>query len=125
MSNVKNISFALLVAAVIVTGLTANAFTYGELDNRTAPGTVLEDGGYYYVRVPTTIDATELAGQSALRVASGASVVIEIEAGASLTVLGGHGVGQLPGGAGIEVPKGSKLAVCGAGFLFAQTPMRP
>ena len=37
----------------------------------------------------------------------------------SLTVTGGPGYGRLPGGCGIEVPRGAKLVLTGEGTLIA------
>ena len=61
-----------------------------------------------------------MAGQSALKVPAGASVwILLMNKSVTLTVKGGHGTGQVPGGAGIEVPNGAKLVICGEGTLDA------
>ena len=59
------------------------------------------------------------AGESAMTVAGGASVVIEIPAGVTVTLWGGKANGQVGAGAGIEVPPDATLVVRGAGTLNA------
>lgn len=90
-----------------------------ELNNATLPGTVLLDNHRYVVNGTVTISASNNFATSALRVRAGTSAIIDIKKDATLNVCGGPGYGQLPGGAGIEVPSGAKLVVCGDGTLNA------
>ena len=90
------------------------------LSPSTPVGTVLQDNTCYFVNQNVTLDASEMAGQSALKVPAGASVwILLMNKSVTLTVKGGHGSGQVPGGAGIEVPNGAKLVICGEGTLDA------
>ena len=70
-------------------------------------GQVLKHNHRYHVTEDTTISAAAMPGVSAVRVPVGAAVVIDIAAGVTLTVIGGPGYGRIPGGAGIEVPRGA------------------
>ena len=88
------------------------------LSPTTPVGTVLQDNTCYFVNQNVTLDASGMTGQSALKVPAGASVWILLM-NKTLTVKGGHGSGQVPGGAGIEVPNGAKLVICGQGKLVA------
>ena len=115
MKNFKMI-FGFLAA---VAAMTAAAYDYEPIDNSTAPGTVLKSG-FYQVRGSVKISAAADPGLSALRVAPGATVTIDIPFGSALTVIGGPGERMIGAGAGIEVPPDAKLLVCGAGFLYAQ-----
>jgi len=90
----------------------------GEINNATPAGTVLEDGHLYVVtEANTKIDASSTAGQSALIVDACATVVIFIPEGVTLTVLGGPSGGSSRACAGIRLPLGSTLVVCGEGAL--------
>ncbi|MBQ0031898.1 MAG: hypothetical protein KBT68_03750, partial [bacterium] len=106
--------FAGLNGVVWAEGLKREALRPGTL-----PGMVLEHNVRYCVDETFRVDASGLPGMSALRVAPGAAVVLDIAKDVTLTVVGGPGIGRLPAGAGIEVPVGSKLVVCGAGRLEA------
>ena len=89
---------------------TLNGFTV-------APGQVLKHNHRYHVTEDTTIDAAAMPGLSAIRVPVGAAAIVDISPGVTLTLRGGPGYGRIPGGAGIEVPRGSKLVVTGGGTL--------
>ncbi|MBP5510834.1 MAG: hypothetical protein J6Z49_07955, partial [Kiritimatiellae bacterium] len=65
-----------------------------------------------------TITATE-PGKSALALASGAQVVLDIPTGITLTVVGGAARGTTGAGAGISLPAGAVLYVTGGGKLVA------
>ena len=82
-------------------------------------GQVLKHNHRYFVTEDTKIDASAMPGVSAVRVPVGAAVVIDIAKGVTLEVKGGPGYGRIPGGAGIEVPRGAKLVVTGDGTLTA------
>ena len=58
-------------------------------------------------------------GQSAILIARGRNVTIEIKADVTLDVRGGDADGMTGAGAGIEVPEGSSLTVIGLGKLLA------
>ena len=90
-----------------------------DLTGQTAPGTPLKNNTIYTVRGHALINAKANAGMSALRVPVGTQAVIEIPRDCSLTVIGGDAEGQIGAGAGIEVPAGAKLIICGEGQLTA------
>ena len=77
----------------------------------------MENGEVYSVNGNVT--RTAGAGYSAIKVADGATVTIDIPSGSSLTAIGGAGSGTTGGGAGIEVPSSSTLIITGAGTLNA------
>ena len=58
-------------------------------------------------------------GESALKIAEGATVTLNIAAGVMVTLRGGDAVGTIGAGAGIEVPANATLKVTGAGKLVA------
>ena len=82
------------------------------VDLQNHPGVVLQHNHKYVVNSDLPITARG-PGQSALRVLPGTMAAIEIASGATLTVTGGDAFGALPAGAGIEVPYGAKLVICG------------
>lgn len=112
---------ARIAAMAAMTAGTAFAYEYDldAISNATAPDTVLQSG-FYEVVGSVKINAKDDPGQSALRVAPGATVTINIPFGSALTVIGGPAEGMIGAGAGIEVPPDAKLLVCGYGFLYAQ-----
>ena len=77
----------------------------------------LQNGNTYVFT--ENIDFTAWYGQSAMTVADGANVVIEIAAGVTVKLTGGAANGATGAGAGIEVPSGAKLTIIGAGMLNA------
>ena len=62
---------------------------------------------------------TAPAGESALKVAEGATVTLNIPADVTVTLRGGDAFGTTGAGAGVEVPKGATLNIIGAGVLDA------
>ncbi len=91
-----------------------------DLDGTIPGGYVLKDRCTYRVAEDdVTITATE-PGQSALVVPEGASVVLEMPEGRTLTVIGANASDAVPAGAGIEVPFKSRLTILGGGTLVAQ-----
>ena len=56
-------------------------------------------------------------GESALKIADGATVTLNIPAGVTIALRGGDAVGTTGAGAGIEVPANAKLYVIGEGAL--------
>ena len=80
-------------------------------------GVILDFDGEITVSEDTTIIGQQ--GQSAIRIAPGRKVTINIKEDKTLTVNGGAAVGRFGAGAGIEVPESSSLTVCGFGTLKA------
>lgn len=105
---------ALLMAALL--GAAGGAVAEEAFDLKDAYGGMVLQPSYICKYVITAarppIKATR-PGQSGLRVLPGTTAVIEIKEGVTLEVYGGDAFGALPAGAGIEVPYGAKLVVCG------------
>lgn len=80
-------------------------------------GATLSNNYIYIVTANRTITAS--AGGNGLAVASGATVVLYIKEGVTLTVTGGAASGTTGGGAGIYVPSNATLIITGGGTLKA------
>ena len=78
---------------------------------------VLRDGVAY--RFAENVEFSAPDGESAMAVSDGASVVLEIPAGVTVTLRGGDAQGATGAGAGLEVPQSADLSVIGAGKLVA------
>lgn len=77
----------------------------------------LQDGNTYVFAEDVDFTAEECT--SALAVADGATVVLDIPADVTVTLRGGNAHGKVGAGAGIEVPLNAELFVTGAGKLIA------
>jgi len=103
-------------AAVAIFSLSARAgFTSSGTIGNGDLGAELEDGKVYVVSENTTLSRT--TPYSALYVKSGATTVIYVKKGVTLTVNGGNASGTEGAGAGIRVNDGSTLIVTGGGNL--------
>ena len=80
------------------------------------PPRVLTSGTYEFLG---SFSITAPATESALKVAEGATVTLNIPSGVTVTLTGGDAIGTTGAGAGIEVPASSKLVITGAGTLNA------
>ena len=78
---------------------------------------VLQSGHYY---VPNNTTFTGENSESGLTIASGATVYINVAKGAMLSATGGKASGRIGAGAGIELPRGSKLYLMGEGRVIAR-----
>ncbi len=76
----------------------------------------LQNGNTY--RFAEDIDYTAASCQSAMTVAEGANVIIEIAKDVVVSLTGGAASGQTGAGAGIEVPSNAKLTITGSGALY-------
>ena len=81
-------------------------------------GTTLSNNYTYKVTSSITCSNSN-AGGNGLTVASGATVVIYVASGCTLTCTGGAGSGATGGGAGIYIPSNSTLVITGAGTVTA------
>ena len=79
-------------------------------------GRVLTSGNH---ELPGSFAFTAPAGESALKVAEGATVTLNIPVGVTVTLKGGDASGMIGAGAGIEVPASAKLVIAGLGTLNA------
>ena len=79
--------------------------------------TVLADGDIYTVASDESLQGKN--GKSAITVEDGASAIINIKRGATLTVTGGNASGTTGGAPAIRVPETSTLYIVGDGTLVA------
>lgn len=132
----KSVIASVLALALVVTGLPSTmleklgfkdannvttvqaATTWVKESLPTTAGATLQDKHIYTV-TDTSPMITAGAGKNGLVVAGGATVIIYIKAGKTLTVKGGDGSGSTGGGAGIYVPSNSTLIITGEGTLNA------
>jgi len=85
----------------------------------TAAGSTLGSSGTTNYRVNATATITPSVVDNGLNIAAGATVVIYIPAGMTLTVNGRNNTGTIGGGAGISLPSTSTLIIRGGGTLNA------
>lgn len=78
----------------------------------------MTDGNTYVIQNSVTF-SNFMIGGSGMTVADGATVVLYVPAGITLTAIGAHGSGQIGGGAGIRVPETSTLIITGEGTVNA------
>ena len=79
-------------------------------------GKRLASGTYYITK---NLSFTNSDCRSGLTIAPGATVFINIPKGVTLTATGGKASGRTGAGAGIELPKSSRLVLMGEGRVFA------
>ncbi|MBO6167229.1 MAG: hypothetical protein J6P13_02625, partial [Kiritimatiellae bacterium] len=92
-------------------------FTSSETIDGGDAGATLENNKVYIVSSDASLSWHTY--NNALNVASGATTVLYIKKGATLTVKGGDANGTSSAGAGIYVPSGATLVVTGGGKLVA------
>jgi len=121
MKRLKTVLCTLFLASglflLLASGAGASGMRWKELTVYDA-GSVLEEGIVYEVLTDTTIINTS-AGGSGLVVAENSNVCIFVKKGATLTVKGGAGDHGTGGGAGILVPRTSRLVLAGEGTVIA------
>lgn len=81
-------------------------------------GYTMTDGNTYVIQNSVSF-SNSTAGGSGMSVEDGATVVLYVPAGISLTAVGANGSGQIGGGAGIRVPETSTLVITGDGMVNA------
>ena len=86
------------------------------LSSGSSSGYSLPSGHYY---VTQNITFSNGATGSGLTIANGATVYLYVPQGVTLTARGGNANGQTGAGAGIQLPKGSKLFLLGRGKVVA------
>lgn len=111
---------ALLIAILAIGVLPSSAATreikYLQSQSGTS-GITLSGNYYYYVISDVTISGKDCC--NALQVESGATAVIYIAKGKTLTVSGGNAYCEKAAGCGIEVPSNSTLIITGEGSIVA------
>ena len=117
----KKILFALtLLASFGSTILAENALAdegWIKLSGGSNGGYVLQSGRYY---IQNNATFTGGDGRSGLIIDDGATVFINIPKGVTLYATGGKASGRTGAGAGIELPRGSKLYLMGEGRVVAK-----
>ena len=81
-------------------------------------GYTMTDGNTYVVQDSVTF-SNSTAGGSGMTVEDGATVVLYVPVGVTLTATGANGSGQIGGGAGIRVPESATLVITGEGTINA------
>jgi len=81
-------------------------------------GYTMTDGNTYVIQNSVSF-SNSTAGGSGMSIEDGATVVLYVPAGISLTAVGANGSGQIGGGAGIRVPETSTLVITGDGMVNA------
>ena len=109
-SFIAAFSFAVLIAPVARAGFTSSG-TLGGVGAHLANNTV------YVVSSDATIERPANSPNTALYVDDGATTVLYIKKGVTLTVKGGNAQGTAGAGAGIRLNDGSTLIVTGGGKL--------
>ena len=104
---------ALLVGSAL--GGVSPELISGPVDFPTTSGCVLTNGGYY--RVSANLRLTGDIGKSAVEIAPGAKVAIEIQKNATLELVGGYAQDKTGAGAGIHVPADATVFILGEGLL--------
>ena len=109
--------FCVIFSLVAAVGVSARAegidVTSGNFESYRA----LKDGNTY--RFVESVTFAAPSGESALKVADGATVTLNIPSGVTVTLTGGSANGVTGAGAGIEVPASATLNIIGAGKLIA------
>lgn len=80
-------------------------------------GYTMTDGNTYVLKNSVTFSNSTVGG-SGMRVADGATVVLYVPQGVTLTANGANGEGRIGGGAGIRVPDTATLVVTGEGSII-------
>lgn len=110
----KRIAIVVLTAIIMeVTML--NAAVVNITEGLTA-GYTMTDGNTYVIQNSVSFSNSTVGGNG-MNVAGGATVVLYVPQGVTLTVKGSDGEGRVGGGAGIEVPKTSTLVITGEGVV--------
>ena len=116
MSRVLNFA-VVAMSAVIMTSSRVDAAVVNVTEGSTS-GYTMTDGNTYVIQDSVSF-SNSTAGGSGMEVEDGATVVIYVPAGITLTAIGANGSGQTGGGAGILVPETSTLVITGEGTVNA------
>ena len=81
-------------------------------------GYTMTDGNTYVIQNSVSFSNT-MVGGSGMSVENGATVVLYIPEGVTLTAIGANGSGRTGGGAGIRVPATTTLIITGEGMVIA------
>ena len=113
----ETVSFVALLATLILSSSSLQAAVVNITEGSTM-GYTMTDGNTYVVQNSVSFSNSTVGG-SGMSVADGATVVLYVPQGATLTAVGANGEGQVGGGAGICVPSNATLVVTGEGEIVA------
>ena len=116
MSRVLNFA-VVAMSAIVMTSSRVDAAVVNITQGSTS-GYTMTDGNTYVIQNSVSF-SNSTAGGSGMSVEDGATVVLYVPAGISLTAVGANGSGQIGGGAGIRVPETSTLVITGDGMVNA------
>ena len=112
------LNFAVVaMSAVIMTSSRVDAAVVNITQGSTS-GYTMTDGNTYVIQNSVSF-SNSTAGGSGMTVDDGATVVIYVPTGVTLTATGANGSGRTGGGAGIRVPVTSTLVITGEGTVNA------
>ena len=103
--------------AVIMNSSRADAAVV-KITEGSASGYTMTDGNTYVIQNSVSF-SNSTAGGSGLSVEDGATVVLYVPTGVTLTATGANGSGRTGGGAGIRVPETATLVITGEGTVNA------
>ena len=106
-----------VMSAVIMTSNQVDAVVVNITEGSTS-GYTMTDGNTYVIQNSVSF-SNSTAGGSGMTIEDGATVVIYVPAGVTLTATGANGSGRTGGGAGILVPETATLVITGEGTVNA------
>ena len=116
--NIKSIiAIVITFVTVVMTDCKINAAVVNITEGSTS-GYTMTDGNTYVIQNSVSFSNSTVGG-SGMTVADGATVVLYVPAGVTLTATGANGSGRTGGGAGIRVPETSTLIITGEGTINA------
>ena len=116
MNRVLNLA-VVAMSAVIMTSSRVDAAVVNITEGSTS-GYTMTDGNTYVIQNSVSF-SNSTAGGSGMSVEDGATVVLYVPAGITLTAIGANGSGQIGGGAGIRVPQTATFIITGEGTVNA------
>ena len=110
-------SFVALLASLILSSSSLHAAVVNITEGSTT-GYTMTDGNTYVIQNSVSFSNSTVGG-SGMSVEDGATVVLYVPQGVTLTASGANGEGRTGGGAGIRVPETSTLIITGEGAVTA------
>lgn len=111
-------SFVALLASLILSSSSLHAAVVNITEGSTT-GYTMTDGNTYVIQNSVSFSNSTVGG-SGISVEGGATVVLYVPQGVTLTAIGANGEGRIGGGAGIFVPDNATLVVTGEGEVWAK-----
>ena len=113
----ETVSFVALLATLILSSSSLQAAVVNITEGSTT-GYTMTDGNTYVIQNSVSFSNSTVGG-SGISVADGATVVLYVPQGVTLTARGTDGEGRIGGGAGIRVSEASTLIITGEGTVKA------